>query len=70
MDKTTASASTSTSGSGGRGKGIQVGSSSLPRPGQGYTGEFVGLMAEYHAHVQKKLAEVLSDFDNQPKYTT
>ena len=50
-------------------RGIRVGSSSLPRPGQGYTGEFVGLMAEYHAYVQKKLANVLTEFDNQHKYT-
>ena len=38
-------------------RGIKIGSSSLPKIGSGYQGEFTGLMADYQKHISRKIAK-------------
>ena len=40
---------------------IDIASSSLPRPGAGYSGEFTGLMADYVRELQKKIGHVSNE---------
>lgn len=42
---------------------IDIASSSLPRPGAGYSGEFTGLMADYVRELQKKICNVQDEAD-------